>query len=30
VLPFLASDAVRLVLLIVFPPISLWLVKYIG
>jgi C4-dicarboxylate transporter DctM subunit len=30
VMPFLASDAVRLVLLIVFPPISLWLVKYIG
>jgi len=30
VLPFLASDAVRLVLLIVFPPIALWLVKYIG
>jgi TRAP-type C4-dicarboxylate transport system permease large subunit len=30
VLPFLASDAVRLALLIVFPPISLWLVRYIG
>jgi TRAP-type C4-dicarboxylate transport system permease large subunit len=30
VMPFLASDAVRLALLIVFPPISLWLVRYIG
>ena len=29
VLPFLASDAVRLVLLIAFPPISLWLVKFL-
>ncbi len=28
VLPFLASDAVRLALLIAFPPISLWLVRY--
>ena len=30
VMPFLVSDAVRLALLIAFPPISLWLVKYIG
>ena len=30
VLPFLASDALRLALLIAFPPISLWLVRYIG
>ena len=30
VLPFLASDAVRLALLIVFPSMSLWLVRYIG
>jgi C4-dicarboxylate transporter DctM subunit len=30
VLPFLASDAVRLTLLVAFPPISLWLVRYIG
>jgi len=29
VMPFLASDAVRLVLLIAFPPISLWLVKFL-
>ncbi|HTP75166.1 MAG TPA: TRAP transporter large permease subunit, partial [Burkholderiaceae bacterium] len=30
VMPFLVSDAVRLTLLIAFPPISLWLVQYIG
>ena len=30
VLPFLASDAVRMVLLLMFPSISLWLLKYIG
>ena len=30
VLPFLASDALRLLLLFLFPPISLWLVKYVG
>ncbi len=30
VLPFLASDALRLLLLIAFPPISLWLVQYVG
>ena len=30
VLPFLASDALRTVLLLLFPSISLWLVKYIG
>ena len=30
VMPFLASDVVRLVLLFLFPPISLWLVKYVG
>jgi len=30
VMPFLASDLVRLALLFFFPPISLWLVKYVG
>ena len=30
VLPFLASDALRTLLLLLFPPISLWLVKYVG
>ena len=30
VMPFLASDTLRLLLLFFFPPISLWLVKYIG
>jgi C4-dicarboxylate transporter, DctM subunit len=30
VMPFLVSDAIRLAVLIVFPPISLWLVKYVG
>ena len=30
VLPFLISDTLRTVLLLLFPPISLWLVKYIG
>ena len=30
VLPFLASDALRLLLLLVFPSISLWILKYIG
>jgi tripartite ATP-independent transporter DctM subunit len=30
VMPFLASDALRLLLLIAFPPISLWLVQYVG
>jgi C4-dicarboxylate transporter, DctM subunit len=30
VMPFLASDALRLALLFFFPSISLWLVKYIG
>lgn len=30
VLPFLASDVVRTLLLLFFPAISLWLVKYVG
>ena len=30
VLPFLVSDTIRTLLLLFFPPISLWLVKYIG
>ena len=30
VLPFLLSDTVRTVLLLFFPPLSLWLVQYIG
>lgn len=30
VLPFLASDVVRTLLLLFFPPISLWLVQYVG
>ena len=30
VMPFLISDALRTLLLLLFPPISLWLVKYIG
>ena len=30
VLPFLASDALRTLVLLLFPPISLWLVKYVG
>jgi C4-dicarboxylate transporter, DctM subunit len=30
VLPFLASDVLRLALLFAFPPISLWVVKYVG
>ena len=30
VLPFLISDTLRTVLLLLFPPISLWLVKYVG
>ncbi|MEO6024726.1 MAG: TRAP transporter large permease [Burkholderiales bacterium] len=30
VLPFLASDAVRVLLLIIFPTISLWLVRQMG
>ena len=30
VMPFLVSDVLRTVLLLVFPPISLWLVKYVG
>jgi C4-dicarboxylate transporter, DctM subunit len=30
VLPFLASDVVRTTLLLLFPPISLWLVQYVG
>ena len=30
VMPFLVSDALRLVLLMLFPPISLWLVRFVG
>ena len=30
VMPFLVSDALRTLLLLVFPGISLWLVKYVG
>ncbi len=30
VLPFLASDTLRLLLLFFFPAVSLWLVKYVG
>ncbi len=30
VLPFLASDALRMALVLVFPPVALWLVKYVG
>jgi C4-dicarboxylate transporter, DctM subunit len=30
VLPFLAADTVRLLLLLAFPPITLWLVQYVG
>ena len=30
VMPFLVSDVLRTVLLLIFPPISLWLVKYVG
>ena len=30
VLPFLASDAVRLLLLLFFPVLSLWLVQFVG
>jgi len=30
VMPFLISDTLRSVLLLMFPPISLWLVKFVG
>jgi C4-dicarboxylate transporter DctM subunit len=30
VLPFLASDVVRTVLLLLFPPLSLWVVQFVG
>jgi C4-dicarboxylate transporter, DctM subunit len=30
VMPFLASDIVRLALLLAFPPITLWLVQFVG
>jgi len=30
VLPFLASDAIRTVILLLFPSISLFVVKYVG
>jgi C4-dicarboxylate transporter, DctM subunit len=30
VLPFLAADTLRTLLLLFFPPISLWLVRYVG
>jgi uncharacterized membrane protein YqaE (UPF0057 family) len=29
-MPFLLSDTVRTLLLLFFPPLSLWLVKYVG
>jgi C4-dicarboxylate transporter DctM subunit len=29
-MPFLVSDVLRTILLLVFPPISLWLVKFVG
>ena len=30
VMPFLASDVIRLILLVLFPPLSLWLVRFVG
>jgi C4-dicarboxylate transporter DctM subunit len=30
VMPFLISDTLRTLLLLFFPPISLWLVQYVG
>ena len=30
VMPFLASDVIRTTLLLLFPSITLWLVKYVG
>ena len=30
VMPFLVSDTIRTIVLVLFPVISLWLVKYIG
>jgi C4-dicarboxylate transporter DctM subunit len=30
VMPFLVSDTIRTLVLLLFPPISLWLVKYVG
>jgi len=30
VMPFLASDTLRTLLLLFFPPISLWLVQFVG
>ena len=30
VMPFLVSDTIRTIILLLFPSISLWLVKYIG
>jgi C4-dicarboxylate transporter, DctM subunit len=30
VMPFLVSDTIRTIVLLLFPPISLWLVKYIS
>ncbi|MGQ2980010.1 MAG: TRAP transporter large permease [Polaromonas sp.] len=30
VMPFLVSDVIRTILLLAFPPISLWLVQYVG
>jgi C4-dicarboxylate transporter DctM subunit len=30
VMPFLVSDVLRTILLLVFPPISLWLVRFVG
>ena len=30
VMPFLVTDTIRTIVLVAFPSISLWLVKYIG
>jgi TRAP-type C4-dicarboxylate transport system permease large subunit len=30
VMPFLISDTLRTLVLLFFPPISLWLVQYVG
>jgi len=30
VMPFLCSDVIRTTLLILFPPLSLWLVQFVG
>jgi len=30
VLPFLISDGIRVVALVAFPPLTLWLVQFLG